>query len=264
MSFPLEQSLALLKEQTGLNVANEVVSWFTYVTALVDPTELGAQARRVIAKTLKEGYGEVNDWSGDWRYLPLPFARYVNCDIPFIEFKVDLYLAANVFVVFDYYGEQVKFVKPLKTEVEKFRVPIILLSPIADGDVKKLSEFKLVERDPYYITLDVPGFGEVKLRDDLITSFRHFFKGKRLGQALTEAGLLPLDAGNLIDAMLEHALLSLNTSHEISADNSDVVGALEALGYKTKDIQKMVENAALAPSMSTEEKVKVVLKNMNI
>lgn len=247
-----------------------MVTWFSYVTALADPSELEAQARKVIAKTLKEGYGKLNDWSGKWCYLPLPFARYVNRGFPFIEFKVDLYLAASVNVQLNYYDErQLEFVKPLKTEIEKFKVPIILLSAIADGDLKKLSEFKVVERDSYYVTLDVPSFGEVKLKDSLITSFRHFFKGRRVGQALTETGLLPLDAGNLIDARLEHASLRVTSSQKTSteassADNSDVVAALETLGYKTREIQEVVKNAGLVPSMSTEDKVKAVLKNMNI
>jgi len=270
MSFSSQKSLALVKKQTGLNAANPVVSWFSYVTALADPGELEAQARKVIAKTLKEGYGKLNDWSGKWCYLPLPFARYINRGFPFIEFKVDLYLTANVNVQLNYYDQrQLEFVKPLKTDIEKFKVPIILLSAIAVGDLKKLNEFKVVEMDSYYITLDVPSFGEVKLKDSLITSFRHFFRGRRVGQTLTEAGLLPLDAGNLIDATLEHTLLLVPSSQEISAeassaDNSDVVAGLEALGYKKKEIQQMVESAKLSPGMSTEEKVRVVLKNMNI
>jgi hypothetical protein len=196
-------------------------------------------------------------------------AHVVMSSCPFIEFKVDLYIAAKVDVQLNYYDKkQIEFIKPLKTEMEKFRVPIAFLNAIADGDLKKLGQIKVVERDCHYVTLDIPGFGETKLKDSLITSFSYFFRGRRVGQALADAGLLPFGTGVLIDAVPAHGLLPPKTSQEISAgpssvDNSDVVAALRTLGYTTKEIQKMVGSAGLTPGMSTEEKVQAVFKNMN-
>jgi len=92
--------------------------------------------------------------------VPLPFLKYVNRDFPFIELKVDLYLVAYVHVRFDYSDEQqAEFVKPLKKEIERLRIPVMFLDAIAKGDLRRLSQFKVVERDRDSITLDIPGFG---------------------------------------------------------------------------------------------------------
>ena len=259
MSVPVEKSLALARKQIGLSAANEVVSWFSYVFGLTDPNELKALARKLIVKVLKEEYGNFDDWSAEWHYLPLPFLKYVNRGFPFIEFKVDLYIAASVHVHLDDNDQQAQFAKPLKNEIQKFKVPITFLHALAEGDLRRLNQFKVVERDRDYITLDIPRFGEVRLKDSLISCWRSFFKGKRVGQALSQAGLLPQDAGGVIDACIESAAEVPQLS---SGSYEEIVDALRNLGWnKTQAEERTKYVMGKYPNASLEEKIKYALSS---
>ena len=258
MSVPVDKSLALVRKQIGLSAANEVVSWFSYAFGLTDPNELKALARKLIAKVLKEEYGNFDDWSAKWHYLPLPFLKYVNRGFPFIEFRVDLYIAASVHVrLDDDNDQQAQFAKPLKNEIQKFKVPITFLHALAEGDLRRLNQFKVVERERDYITLDIPGFGEVRLKDSLISCWRNFFKGKRVGQALSQAGLLPQDAGGIIDACLE---CPAGVPQLHSGGYEDLVNRLFSVGWsKTQAEERAKYVMGKYPDASLEEKIKYAL-----
>ena len=258
MTVPLDKSLALARKRIGLSVANEVVSWFSYTFGLTDPNELKAQARKLIANVLKDEYGSFEDWYGKWSYLALPFLKYVNRGFPFIEFRVDLYIAATVHVRFDNYNEQqAEFVKPIKNEIVKFKVPVTFLHALAEGDLRRLSQFRVVERDRDYITLDIPGFGEARLKDSLIPCWRSFFKGKRVGEALSQAGLLPHDAGDIIDACLE---CPAGVPQLQSGGYEDLVNRLFSVGWsKTQAEERAKYVIEKYPDASLEEKIKYAL-----
>jgi hypothetical protein len=259
MTISLDKSLTLVRRELKLGVTNEVVSWFSYTPDLVEPTELEAQAKKLIIKVLKEKYEKFENWSGEWCHLPLPSLKFVNRGFPFIEFRIDLYLAAKLNIELSFSeAEELELIKPLKEAVEKFRVPVVLLGALADGDLMKLSQFKVLERDRLYITLDIPGFGEVRLKDSLISSFRRFFKGKKVGQALAESGLLPQDAGNLIDAPLKPGLELPTTP---TGSYEDLVEVLKNLGW-TKTKAEEVARFAMAnyAERSFEDKIKLALQ----
>ena len=119
-----------------------------------------------------------------------------------------------------------------------------------------------MERDSLYVTLDIPGFGEVKLRDTLILSLRRFFKGRKVGQALTQVGLLPLDAGNLIDASLQKTSLTLK---QPSGSYEDVVSALKGLGYAKAKAEEAAKHAmANYPEAPLEDKIKFALNYFSV
>lgn len=260
MSVPVDKSLALARKQIGLSAANEVVSWFSYAFGLTDPNELKALARKLIAKVLKDEYGSFEDWYGKWSYLALPCLKYVNRGFPFIEFRVDLYIAATVHVRFDNYNEQqAEFVKPIKNEIQKFKVPISFLHALAEGDLRRLNQFKVVERGRDYITLDIPGFGEARLKDSLIPCWRSFFKGKRVGQALFQAGLLPQDAGGIIDACIES---SAEVPQLSSGSYEEIVDALRNLGWnKTQAEERTKYVMGKYPNASLEERIRYALSS---
>ena len=254
------RSVALAKRQVSPNLAQEVVNWFGYAVSLCDPNELKAQARKLIAKVLRDEYGSFEDWYGKWSYLALPFLKYVNRGFPFIEFRVDLYVAASVHVRFDDYNEQqAEFAKPLKNEIQKFKVPVTFLHAVAEGDLRRLSQFEVVERDRDYITLDIPGFGETRLRDGLIPCWRSFFRGKRIGQALSQAGLLPQDAGGIIDACLER---SASVPQLASGGYEDLVNGLLDLGWNKPDAKERAKYLMEKyPNATLEERIRYALSS---
>jgi len=261
-------SQAIVRKQLGIGLAHEVTDWFAYVTGKYDPTELKARARSLIAKVLKDEYGKVDGWWGEWRYFPVPRLKYVNRGFPYLEFDVDLYIAASLHVQLP--GGEVcfQFAKPLEREAEKLKVPIVLLDGIARGDLRLLGKFKVVERDYHYVTLSVPEFGEVKLWGALIPLWRSFFRGKDLGAALESAGLLPHGSGRLISQFLPEgvALGSLAPPAQRalgeSGDASTVVSALMNLGYSKKEAEQALAQAQFPPGATLEEKITITLQHL--
>lgn len=277
VTAPSNRSLALARRQVGPGVADVGTKWFGYALDSLDPGELKAEATKVIARVLKEECGKHNGWSGEWSYRPLPSVKYVNRGCPLVEFRVDLYLAASLRVELADGERELQFVKCLKREVEKLRVPIGFLDALGNGDLGALGQFKVVERDRQHITLDIPGFGELKLRDPLLLQWRTFFKGKTVGGALTEVGLLPPDAENLIDAglrALEKAKRALpqavplglpgsaGDSPEQEGDVQAVISALTNLAYPKKQAAQAVARAQFPPGASLEEKIKTALQEL--
>jgi len=263
MTISWNKSLALARRQTGIGVIQEVVDWFSYTKDSYDANELKAHARKLIAKTLKDEYGDLEHWSGEWFYVPLPFLKYVNRGFPFIEFRVDLYIIASVCASFDYgyytAEQHAEFTKPLKRELEKLRIPILFLYALAKGDLGRMSQCKVVERDNLYVTLDIPDFGEVRLRDSLIPCWRNFFRAKAVGEALCEAGLLPKDAASLIDACLEKPAEVLQLR---SGAYEDLVTGLRNLGWnKTQAEERANYVMEKHPDVSLEEKIKYALSD---
>jgi hypothetical protein len=260
MTISWDRSLTLARQQTGVSELKEVANWFSYAKDSCDTNELKAQARKLIAKTLRDEYEDFENWYGEWFYVPLPSLKYVNRGFPFIEFNVDLYIAASVHVCVDYCNEQqAEFVKPLKKGIEKLRIPVMFLDAIAKGDLRRLSQFKVAERDCHYITLDIPGFGETRLRDSLIPCWRNFFKGKRVGQVLSQAGLLTQDAGGIIDACLER---STGVPQLPSGGYEDLVDGLFSLGWNKTQAQERAKYVMEKyPSASLEERIKYALSS---
>ena len=260
MTISWDRSLTLAKQQTGLSALKEVANWFSYTKDRCDTNELKAEARKLIAKTLRNEYGDFENWNGEWFYLPLPSVKYVNRGFPFIEFNVDLYIAASVHVCVPYCNEQqAEFAKPFKKGIEKLRIPVMFLDAIARGDLRRLSEFKVVERDCHYITLDIPGFGETRLKDSLIPCWRNFFKGRRVGKALSQAGLLPQDAGGIIDACLER---SASVPQLASGGYEDLVNGLLDLGWNKPDAKERAKYLMEKyPNATLEERIRYALSS---
>ncbi len=250
-------SQAIVRKQLGIGLAHEVTDWFAYVTGKYDPTELKARARSLIAKVLKDEYGKVDGWWGEWSYFPVPRVKYVNREFPYLEMDVDLYLAASLHVQLP--GGEVcfQFAKPLEREAEKLKVPIVLLDAIARGDLRLLGKFKVVERDCHYVTLSVPEFGEVKLWGALIPLWRSFFRGKDLGAALESAGLLPHGSGRLISQALTLAPVPSLPAPGFSEEK--FVATLANLGLKKTDAEELLK--VVPHNISLEEAVHIALKN---
>ena len=140
-------SQAIVRKQLGMSLAHEVTNWFAYVTGKYDPTELKARARSLIAKVLKDEYGKVDGWWGEWRYFPVPRLKYVSRGFPYLEFDVDLYLAASLHVELPAEEVRSEFAKMLEKEAGKVTiagrfcesgdilVKDINLPPVSPGDI---------------------------------------------------------------------------------------------------------------------------------
>lgn len=267
-------SQAVVKKQLGVSLAQDVIGWFSYVTSLYDPIELKAKARTLIAKVLKDEYGKVNDWWGEWSYIPVPRLKYVNRELPYLEIAVDLYINASLNLLLPAGEARFQFARALEREAEKLKVPVILLDAIARGDLRLLANFKVVERDCHYVTLSVPGFGEIKLWAALIPLWRNFFKGKDLGMALEETGLLPPGSGRLISQPLALAgvpqgvaLGSLSSPAqqvpEVGRDFQDVVSAIMNLGVSRKQAEQAVAQTQFPPGATLEARIKIALQSLS-
>jgi hypothetical protein len=250
-------SQAILERQPGMTRAHEVTGWFGYVTGLYDPTELKARARSLIAKILKDEYGKVDDWWGEWSYSPVPRLKYVDRGFPYLEFDIDLHIAASLHVRLS--GEEVRFefAKVLVKGAEQLKVPVVLLDAIARGDLQLLGKFKVVERDCHYVTLSVPEFGEVKLWGTLVPLWRSFFGGKDLGTALESAGLLPQGSGRLVSQGVAPAQVPSLPQPGFSEE--DFMAALTNLGLKKTDARELLKE--VPHSVSLEEAMRIALKN---
>ncbi len=152
---------------------------------------------------------------------------------------------------------------------EGLATPIALLAILARGELEG-NGIEVTERNSPFTTFTIEGFQEetIELHDGFRKFIRDIAKEQSLGQALLTKGLTDEDTAALV---AEKAMLPLaeKTGAQASAgrstvDNSDVASALEAMGYKKREIQEMVGNAELIPGMSTEEKLKAVLKNTGV
>ncbi len=162
------------------------------------------------------------------------------------------------------------YLQPMHWDCQNgFTIPIALLAVLAKGELEG-NGIEVVERSSPFTTFAIEGFEDeiIELHDDFRKFIKDIAKEQSLAQGLLAKGLIDKDTARLV---AEKAALPLpqKTGAQASAghstvDNSDVTSALEAMGYKKKEIQEMIGNVELSPGMSAEEKIRAVLKNMGV
>lgn len=274
---------------------------FAYPTALAkyDPDswcelerptreEVERWAGPYIRKRVPEALRNFVSWDLDWQVQTLPYAKYEVLGVPCLTWcfrtlvlvEVHLKLIETKFTrEFHGYEYQMKVeaenlgsfcLGPVEWDHhEGFSVPVHLLALLAESELERPG-IEIFIHDASHTVYTVEAFDDyfVELQKEFIGFIKTIGKDGALLQELRDKGLIDEDTGKLIE---EKAKLPLPQSGgaEASAgqsidDDSDVFGALAAMGYKTAESKKAIEAAHLSPGMSLEEKVKGVLKNMGM
>ncbi len=145
-------------------------------------------------------------------------------------------------------------------EREGFTTAIGLLSLLAKGEMEAPGIAVAGRGSPFTIFV-VQGFEETVVVHDSFGNFiKHISEEKSLGEALLGKGLIDKDTARLVEEKAKSPLPQLVGAGEIIPDNSDIVAALQGLGYKKNEIQEAMEAANLSGAICLEEKIEAVLK----
>jgi cell division protein FtsN len=244
-------------------------------------------AEPYILEQVPESLRDFVSWELDYEVKMLPRADYrvvgvLPCLVwhftVLLLIKVQLRLVEKKFTrIFCGYEHPLKmtheklgllYLGPIKwgDDQEGFVIPVGLLFVLAQG--KKEAPGIVVHcRSSPFTTFTVEGFdGGVDVHDD----FRRFMSKigceELLGVALRVQGITDKETAVLLEDKaklllpLQQPVGAQASAVETSVGNSDVLSALQSMGFKTAESKKAIEAAHLSPAMSLEEKVKAVLK----
>ncbi len=250
--------------------------------------EVEKWAEQYVRQRVPDALKNLVSWELLWETKILPSARYEVLGVPCLiwYFNTLALVEARLKLVETEFTKEFRgykysyslkagdlgsfYLEPMQWNYQEgLATPIALLAILARGELEG-NGIEVTERNSPFTTFTIEGFQEetIELHDGFRKFIKDIAKEQSLGQALLTKGLTDEDTAALV---AEKAMLPLaeKTGAQASAgrstvDNSDVISALEAMGYKKREIQEMVGNAELSPGMSTEEKIKAVLKNTGV
>lgn len=227
-------------------------------------------------------------WQLNWQVQALPYTKYEVLGVPCLTWCLRLLVLAEVHlrlpekeVTREFHGYSYRirregqdlgcvYLGPVEWDnCDGFTTPLALLSLLETGKLHG-DGVEVMETDVDSVSFHVRGCDEELT--EISKSFRLFImdvtKGKTLAQGLLSAGVIDGITAALVE---EKAKLPLPqpasagaSAGQTSDDISDVIAALENLGYKKAEIKKALEATDLPSSMPTEEKIRAVLKSMGV
>jgi hypothetical protein len=246
--------------------------------------EVEAWAKPQILAKIPEVLRPFVTWELASEILAIPKIKYELVGAPSLSWNFDIYVKAKVdlwlkesVISKEFHGW--KYVAPIKTQKvgslflgadywdseEGFTMPIALLTMLGK---EKLEDdgIEVMEHEGSSLSFSVRGYDEGSTEVD--ERFRQFImdvtRDKSLAQGLLGKGLINEVTAQLVEEKaklpLPQVVGAQASAGETSVDNSDVLGALQSMGFKTAESKKAIEAAHLPPGMSTEEKVKSVVK----
>ncbi len=102
--------------------------------------------------------------------------------------------------------------------------------------------------------------GAVEVCDDFRKFIKDIAKDKPLAEALLAKGLIGEDIAKLVEEKVKLPLPQLLGAGQTFNDDSHVIAALEAMGYKNKEIKEAMEDISFPPTTPLEEKVTSIVK----
>lgn len=241
-------------------------------------------ARPQIQERLPSTLRDFVEWDLDWQVQILPEAKYEVLGVPCLTwcFTVLILVEVHLRLVESKFTKKFHgYAYPMKVEAEDlglfylgpalgghqegFTAPIVLLSLLVKGELEAPG-IAVTEHGSSSTTFVVEGFEKetVVVHDAFRRFIRDIAKAQPLGEALLGKGVIDKDTGKLVAEKakmpLPHPVGAQASAGQTTLDNSDIIAALEVLGYKKKEINEAMEAASLSPAMCLEEKVKSVLK----
>jgi len=251
------------------------------------PTE--AQVRQwaepYILKRVPQVLKPFTSWDLSWQVQTLPYAKYELVGVPCLTwcFRVLVLAEAHLRMVEktftkEFQGYEYKmmvkaeelgysYLRPVQWEdqQEGFTTPLSLLSILATGELED-DGIEVMEQNGSKIEHCIRGYDDDCT--EINEQFRQFIidvaKDKPLAQGLLASGVIDEVTAKLIDGkskVTSPPLVGVQTNAK-KINDSEVVAALEAMGYKKAEIKVGMDATHLSLDMSLEEKVKAVLKNM--
>ena len=224
-----------------------------------------------------------SDTKGQVRVFPRTIYGLVN-GIPYLTwyFDAEILVTANLELkeceIKKYYEPGYTAIEPAKGEklgtiylgpvdfdtYSSFTTPIALLSLLAKGDLEAPG-ISVIEQGFSVTTYAIEGFEEeVEIYDDFRAFIKAIAKDQPFSEALLAKGLIDEGVAKLVEEKAKMPLPQVLGAGQTFSDDSDVIAALEAMGYKNKDIKEAMEAASLSPFMPPEEKVAAVLEILNM
>ena len=141
-----------------------------------------------------------------------------------------------------------------------FTTPLVLLSLLANGELEGPG-ITVTECSSPFTTFAVQGFdGAVEVCDDFRKFIKDIAKDKPLAEALVAKGLIGEDIAKLVEEKVKLPLPQVVGAGQTFNDDSHVIAALEAMGYKNKEIKEAMEDVSFSPTTHLEEKVTSIVK----
>ena len=257
--------------------------------------ELKLPTKHAIARWAEESYiskkipPELREFVSsdiEWQTQALPHAMYELLGVPCLTwyFGVRVLVEGHLRIVErkfvrEFHGEkrQMKigaeelgtiYVGPADYGVVRgFITPVALLATLAKGKLEE-EGIAVVQQGGSSITFRVGGYDEelVTVKKDFRQFVMDVSKDEGLAQGLLSAWVIDKLTAQLIEEKAKLPLPQLvgaqASAGESTVDNSDVLGALQSMGFKTAESKEAIEAAHFSPEMNLEQKVMAVLKIM--
>lgn len=241
-------------------------------------------AERKILEVLPKILADLTRWELRWQLLVLPRAVYEMVDsIPCLTWYSDTHLLVTADLelkkcvikkrrpgyTVEVQGEGEKLGTLYLEQFEwltpgSFTTPIALLSLLAKGELEAPG-IEVTEHGFPFTTFAIQGFEEeVEIYDDFRKYIGDIAKDKPLAETLLAKGLIDEDTAKLVEEKAKLPLPQMLGAGQTFSDDSDVISALEAMGYKNKEIKEAMEDASLSPTTPLEEKVTAILEIFNM
>ncbi len=247
---------------------------------LPDKQQLRNWAEDKILERLPSILANLTKWKLSWQLRVLPYATYEVTGVPCLTwcFNTHLLVAADLELkecvirkrcpggyTVKVQGEGEKLGTLYFGPVERltpgsFTTPIALLSLLANGE-REGPGITVTECSPPFTTFAVQGFdGAVEVCDDFRKFIKDIAKDKPLAEALLAKGLIGEDIAKLVEEKVKLPLPQLFGAGQTFNDDSHVIVALEAMGYKNEEIKEAMEDVSFPPTTPLEEKVTSIVK----
>ena len=203
----------------------------------------------------------------------LPHVEYsLEWGIPCLDFGFDLYLVVEMElreakeVNDEFYGYQLpirfnkdtlgclySIFKPSPDYSYWQTIPVSLVQSLLAGELIP-NGAKILTSGSNITEYEVQGF-EVTIPDDFANYLAEV--GKQGG--LATLGIIEPKTASIIEH-LPHLVDAQASTGEGTIDNSDVLAALQGMGFKTAEIKAGIEATHLSPGLSVEQRLQAILK----
>jgi len=222
-------------------------------------------------------------WNMTWWLLWLPRARYELLGVPSLVwcYQAEVLAELNLTISERTFTKNLSgwdctikvqaqdlgstYIGPVEwgDEQEGFITPLALLAMFSEGTLED-DGIEIIHTEGPKIGFLVRGYDEEYTEID--QEFRQFIiditKDNTLGQSLLATGVIDKLTVDLVEekAKLPLPEISYNETEYTFNRTSEVIAALEAMGYKHEDIEEAVDAAVLSPAKTVEENTAEVIK----
>ena len=234
---------------------------------------VNGEVRAIYEKRVSAGLRKYVTYGCEKYLFALPHVEYIlEWGIPCLDFGFDLYLVVEMElreakeVNDEFYGYQlpIRFNKDTLGRLYSIfepspdysywqTIPVSLVQSLLAGELIP-NGAKILTSGSNSTEYEVQGF-EVTIPDDFANYLAEV--GKQGG--LATLGIIEQKTASIIEHLPQLGGAQASTG-DSTVDNSDVLAALQGMGFKTAEIKAGIEATHLSPGMSVEQRLQAVLK----